>query len=108
MLNGALRELATGTGTLRERTATAGSLLLARMSARELGDAEERRVFERVEVGLMELAIGGERDALRVFESLDDVVGAVAHDLLDLHELVEARAIEETAVFWRGHGGHDT
>jgi hypothetical protein len=104
VLNRALRELATGTGAITDRMGVAGSVLLAGIRARELGDAEERRVFERIEIGLMELAVVGERSSLRVFESVDDAARGLAHDVLDLHQMVEARAIEETADYWRGGG----
>jgi hypothetical protein len=102
VMDRALRELAIGEGDLRERVVLASRVLLDGVTLHDFREREERALFSRVQLGLMEMAwmsLPG-----RSGEIDDDVVCAMATDLVDLHEAVEGRAIRETADHWAGKG----
>lgn len=99
-MDGALRELATGDGDLCERVVLASRILLDGVSLLDFPEREERVLFSRVQLGLMEMAWLSLPSSGGAGGVDDDVIQAMANDLVDLHEMVEGRAIRETADHW--------
>ena len=97
VLDRVVRELACTPGPLEERVPLAGRILLGDLSARDFQEPEERAVFARLQAAALEMSLlgPGSDDALA-----EEVLHAMVHDLVDLHEMVEGRAIRETADYW--------
>ncbi len=104
VLDQVLRDLAGGRGTLRDRVPQASQLLLRQLGPRDFPDREERAVFTRLHTAALEISLLGVCSDQCFGE---DVLSAMLHDLIDLHERVEKRVLRETARYWseRPSGG---
>jgi hypothetical protein len=97
VLDRVVRELACAPGPLEQRLPPAGRILLGELSARDFQEPEERAVFARLQAAALEMSLLAPGNDL-AFAA--DVLHAMVHDLVDLHEMVEGRAIRETADYW--------
>ena len=99
-LDEAVRCLAVDAGGLRERILSA-ALALGKVPSTDFRDHEERRLIDRVRLGLMQLDLteqgrGGLIGARP--QTWEQTLESVASDILDLHELAMSRAITEACL----------
>lgn len=97
VLDGAVRALAVGPGELRERVAAAGAVL-GRLSRHDFRDGRDRQLIDRVRLALMRLDLlehFPEDAAGRGFDASEEVLEAVAEDIVELRDVSIRRALRD-------------